>query len=127
MDYIDMLLIQEDPEDENDDAALPSSLSLSPQKCQVQHHRTLPNLHLHPPQPQTRAYLEHQLQVGPHLSGHGQQHLWQGQVNQCLSGANVDIAAECRRRLRTDAVILETVSHLAHGFASYAWTLIIYN
>ena len=30
MDYIDMLLIQEDPEDENDDAALPSSLSLSP-------------------------------------------------------------------------------------------------
>ncbi|CAH3121810.1 unnamed protein product, partial [Porites lobata] len=32
MDYIDMLLIQEDPEDENDDAALPSSLSLSPQK-----------------------------------------------------------------------------------------------
>ncbi|CAH3116508.1 unnamed protein product, partial [Porites lobata] len=31
MDYIDMLLIQEDPEDENDDAALPSSLSLSPQ------------------------------------------------------------------------------------------------
>ena len=28
MDYIDMLLIQEDPEDENDDAALPSSLSL---------------------------------------------------------------------------------------------------
>ncbi|CAH3046566.1 unnamed protein product, partial [Porites lobata] len=51
MDYIDMLLIQEDPEDENDDAALPSSLSLSPQKCQVQHHRTPPNLHLHPPQP----------------------------------------------------------------------------
>ncbi|CAH3142665.1 unnamed protein product, partial [Porites lobata] len=32
MDYIDMLLIQEDPEDENNDAALPSSLSLSPQK-----------------------------------------------------------------------------------------------
>lgn len=30
MDYIDMFLIQEDPEDENDDAALPSSLSLSP-------------------------------------------------------------------------------------------------
>ena len=48
---------------------------------QVQHHRTPPNLHLHPPQPQTRAYLEHQLQVGPHLSGHRQQHLWQSQVN----------------------------------------------
>ena len=29
MDYIDMLLIQEDPEDENDDATLPSALSLS--------------------------------------------------------------------------------------------------
>ena len=48
---------------------------------QVQHHRTPPNLHLHPPQPQTQAYLEHQLQVGPHLSGHRQQHLWQSQVN----------------------------------------------
>ena len=30
MDYIDMLVIQEDPEDENDDATLPSALSLSP-------------------------------------------------------------------------------------------------
>ena len=30
MDYIDMLLIQEDPEDENDDATLPSALSIYP-------------------------------------------------------------------------------------------------
>ena len=36
MDYIDMLVIQEDPEDENDDAALPSSLSLSPPEVSSQ-------------------------------------------------------------------------------------------
>ena len=35
MDYIDMFLIQEDPEDENDDAVLPSSLSLSPPPPEV--------------------------------------------------------------------------------------------
>ena len=65
---------------------------------------------LHPPQPQTRAYLQHRLQVGPHRSGHHQQHVWQGQVNQFLSGANVDITVECHRRSKTSAVILETVS-----------------
>jgi len=48
-------------------------------------------------------------------SGLHQQHVWQGQVNQCLSGANVDIAALCHRRSRSGAVILETVSHLVHA------------
>ena len=44
--YIDMLLIQEE-QDEDDDANAPSALSVSflSQKCEVQLHQTLPNLH----------------------------------------------------------------------------------
>lgn len=45
--YIDMLFIQEEQEDEDDDANAPPAISVSflSQKCQVQLHQTLPNLH----------------------------------------------------------------------------------
>ena len=44
--YIDMLFIQEE-QDEDDDANAPPAISVSflSQKCQVQLHQTLPNLH----------------------------------------------------------------------------------
>ena len=117
MDYIDMLAIQEDPEDENDDATLPAALSLSPPEVSSP---APPN----PTQPTLTSTPASESSISgtstSHLSSHRRQHLWQGQVNQCLSGANVDIAAECHRRSRTGAVILETVSHLARAFASYA-------
>ena len=42
-----MLFIQEEQEDEDDDANAPPAISVSflSQKCQVQLHQTLPNLH----------------------------------------------------------------------------------
>lgn len=66
--HIEMLFIQEE-QDEDDDANAPSALSVSflSQKCQFQLHLTLTPASTQA-QPQTRAYLGHRLQVGPHRS-----------------------------------------------------------
>lgn len=83
--FIDMLLIQEEQEDEDDDANAPSALSVSflSQKCQVQLHQTLPNLHrhLHPLKPSLRL-----------------EHIWDIDFRWAvIVQANVDTAAECHR------------------------------
>lgn len=112
--YIDMLFIQEE-QDEDDDANAPPAISVSflSQKCQVQLHQTLPNLHWHLRLPKLSLRLKH---------------IWDIDFRWALIvRANVDTAAECHRGRRTGVVILETVPHLVHAFASNTWIVIICN